>query len=94
MHDRVIPTAAATRSFLNAPAGRTLTCCSVEMAMKIVAFWLFAVGLIACGNVDSSCADFSGDTGLVVGVCADGEVCMNFANACNPQHENDGDNRG
>jgi hypothetical protein len=64
------------------------------MAMKLLAFWLFAVGLIACGNVDSSCADFSGDTGLVVGVCADGEVCMNFANACNPQHENDGDNRG
>jgi hypothetical protein len=51
------------------------------MAVKIVAFWLFAVGLIACRNVDSSCVHFSGDTGLVAGVCGDGEACTNFANA-------------
>jgi hypothetical protein len=94
MHDRVIPHAAAPRSFLNAHAGRTLTCCSVEMAMKIVAFWLFAVGLIACGNVDSSCVHFSGDTGLIAGVCSDGEACTNFAAACNPRDEFDGDSRG
>jgi hypothetical protein len=64
------------------------------MAVKIVAFWLFAVGLIACRNVDSSCVHFSGDTGLVAGVCGDGEACTNFANACNPRDENDGQSRG
>ena len=64
------------------------------MAMKILAFSLVAVGFIACGNVDSSCAHFSGDTGLVVGVCSDGEACTNFASACNPRDENDGESRG
>jgi hypothetical protein len=62
--------------------------------MKILACSLVAVGLIGCGNVDSSCADFSGNTGLVVGVCSDGEACTNFANACNTRDDNDGDGRG
>jgi hypothetical protein len=60
------------------------------MVVKILAFSLFAVGLIGCGNVDSSCVHFSGDTGLVAGVCGDGEACTNFATACNPRNENDG----
>jgi hypothetical protein len=64
------------------------------MAMKILAIWLVTVGLMACGNVDSSCAHFSGDTGLVAGVCSDGEACANFATACNPQHENAGESDG
>ena len=62
--------------------------------MAILAFSLFAVGFIACGNVDSSCAHFSGETGFVAGVCSDGEACTNFANACNSPHENDDDSRG
>jgi hypothetical protein len=64
------------------------------MPMKILVFWLFAVGLIACGNVDSSCVHFSGDTGLIAGVCSDGEACANFATACNPRDEFDGGSRG
>jgi hypothetical protein len=64
------------------------------MPMKILVSWLFAVGLIACGNVDSSCVHFNGDTGLVAGVCSDGEACTNFATACSPRDENDGESRG
>jgi len=60
------------------------------MPMKILVFGLFAVGLIACGNVDSSCVHFSGDTGLVAGVCSDGEACANFAKACKPEDDGDG----
>jgi hypothetical protein len=41
--------------------------------MKILLL-LVAVGLIACGNVYSSCLHFSGDNGLVAGVCSDGEA--------------------
>ena len=58
------------------------------MPMKILVFWLFAVGLIACGNVDTSCVHF------IAGACSDGEACTNFAKACNPGDENDGDGHG
>jgi hypothetical protein len=64
------------------------------MAMKILAFSLFAFALIGCGNVDSSCVHFSGDTGLVAGVCSDSATCTNFVTACNPRDEKDGDGHG
>jgi hypothetical protein len=55
--------------------------------MRALALSLVVAGLAACGDLDSSCIRFNGDTGLVAGVCSDGESCNNFARSCDSTSE-------